>query len=436
MQETNKKWDTNYEWKAVLLLALGFGLVGMDRFVIATLWPAMSRDLGLAPQLIGTLAGYTALAWGVFSIIFGRLADRWGHRKILIISVIGFSLTGGFSGMAQGLVFLVVIRTLMGVMEGAYTPTSVTAVAVASKPERRGLNQGMQQSLIALGGLALAPIIASQLLAAGFSWRIIFVMIAAPGFIIAILLYFVMREPEDTQGAALLGVKRDSTQSWGETIKGLGGPLKSYNIVVGMICLLCTMAGLFVLGAMIPVYLDGHLGIGVAEMGFITAAIGFGGFAGQFTWPGISDKIGRKPTAIMGFVFATLACWWFSEIESGTMALFIPLFITSYFLLGNIALITGPIATEAAPVGMVGASIGMVIGVGEIFGGGVAPMIAGAVAGTYGLGAVVYVALAGVALGIIPSFLLKETAPVKLATLKKQVTEKVKHAVEESGPVA
>jgi len=190
------------------------------------------------------------------------------------------------------------------------------------------------------------------------------------------------------------------------------------------------MAGLFVLGAMIPVYLDGLLGVGVAEMGFITAAIGFGGFAGQFLWPGLSDKLGRKPVAIMGFVFATIACAWFSQIESGTMALFIPLFITSFFLLGNIALITGPISTEAAPVGMVAASIGMVVGVGEIFGGGIAPMIAGAVAGAYGLGAVIYVALAGVMLGIIPSFFLRETAPIKIG-----LGQAAKHAVEESGPI-
>ena len=34
-----QKWDTSYEWKAVLLLSLGFGLVGLDRWIIAPLLP-------------------------------------------------------------------------------------------------------------------------------------------------------------------------------------------------------------------------------------------------------------------------------------------------------------------------------------------------------------------------------------------------------------
>ena len=70
MLDNNKKWDTDYEWKAVLLLALGFGLVGMDRFVINSLWGTIAADLGLDPGAIGNIAGLTAVAWGVFAIIF------------------------------------------------------------------------------------------------------------------------------------------------------------------------------------------------------------------------------------------------------------------------------------------------------------------------------------------------------------------------------
>ena len=44
---TSKRWDTSYEWKAVTLLALGFGLVGLDRWLIAPLFPAIMKDLHL-----------------------------------------------------------------------------------------------------------------------------------------------------------------------------------------------------------------------------------------------------------------------------------------------------------------------------------------------------------------------------------------------------
>lgn len=400
-------WDTAYEWKAVTLLGIGFGLVGLDRWIISPLWPEIYPELGLEPSAIGTLAGVLGVVWGIFAIFSGRLSDTIGHRKVLIPAIILFSILSGVTGMAQGLVMLVLVRALMGAMEGTYCPTSFTAVAAASKPSRRGFNQGLQQSGFALLGLAMGPIIATQLLGLGLSWRLIFWIVAVPGIIVGILLWFVLREPAETQAGALIGAT-DRGGSW-------LGVLKSPNIVVCMLALLCVMACVFVLSALVPVYLTDVLALSPGEMGIVTSAIGFGGFFGQFGWPGLSDRFGRKPLAIAGFVGATIAVFVFARTGGAVVPLFIWLFVTSFFCLGNIALITGPIATEAAPPGLVSSAIGVVVGAGEIFGGGIAPTIADLVARSYGLGSVLYVALTGVVLGIFVCFFLRETAPRKLA---------------------
>ena len=411
-----QRWNTDYEWKVVLLLGLGFGLVGMDRFVIGPLWGTISTELGLDPGAIGTLAGLTAVAWGFFAIIFGRLADRWGHRKILIWSIVLYSLLGGITGLGASMGFFIMARTLLGLFEGAYTPTSFAAVAVASKPTRRGLNQGLQQCGVSLLGLALAPIIATQMLAAGLSWRMVFVLIAAPGFIVALLLWKILKEPRDTQGAAALGVVEES-HATSFQMSSFFAPLKSFNIVVAMICLLGAMCGLFTLAAMVPIYLEVFIKLPIADMGLVTSAIGFGGFFGQFSWPGLSDRIGRKPVCIMGFAAAAACVYWFIQVQSGVGALFVPLFFASYFCFGNIALITGPIATESAPVGLVAGSIGLVVGVGEIFGGGLGPIMGSFVIPSYGLVGPLYVALFGMSVGFFASLMLKETAPRKVGTL-------------------
>lgn len=405
-QEQHPSWDTTYEWKAVALLGVGFGLVGLDRWIIAPLFPFIAADLGLSDGDIGRLAGVLGVVWGIFAIFSGRLSDRIGHRKVLIPAIIVFSLMSGLSGMAQGLTMLIVVRALMGAMEGSYCPTSFTAVAAASRPARRGFNQGLQQSGFALLGLALGPIIATQLLGVLPSWREVFWVVAIPGFVVAALLYMVLREPAQTQGGQLIGATSRSG-SWLDT-------LRSRNILVCMFALLCAMACVFVLSAMVPVYLVNFLGLTPTEMGVVTSAIGFGGFFGQFGWPGLSDRFGRKPLAIVGFIGATLAVVWFANIGASIPALFVALFVTSFFCLGNVALITGPVATESAPPGLVSAAIGIVVGAGEIFGGGVAPYIAGFVADTYGLPSVLYVALFGVALGIVVCLFLRETAPVKI----------------------
>jgi MFS family permease len=182
-----------------------------------------------------------------------------------------------------------------------------------------------------------------------------------------------------------------------------------------MLSLLCAMACVFVLGAMVPVYLINVLALSPAEMGVVASALGFGGFVGQFGWPGLSDRFGRKPLAVLGFVGASISVWWFANIGADVVPLFAALFICSFFCLGNVALITGPIATESAPRGLISSAIGIVVGAGEIFGGGVAPYIAGNVADRFGLPSVLNVALIGVVLGIVVSLFLRETAPRKIA---------------------
>ena len=399
------QWDTAYEWKAVVLLGLGFGLVGLDRWIIAPLFPFIAADLGLPEGEIGRLAGILGILWGVFAIFSGRLSDSIGHRKVLIPSILLFSLMSGLSGMVQGLTTLILIRALMGAMEGTYCPTSFTAVAAASKPARRGFNQGLQQSGFALLGLALGPIIATQLLNVVPSWRWVFWIVAIPGFIVGLLLFMQLREPRDTQAGALIGAT-ERGGSWVEV-------LKAPNIVVCMLALLCAMACVFVLSAMVPVYLVNVLQLTPGQMGFVTSAIGFGGFFGQFGWPGLSDKFGRKPLAILGFIGATITVWWFANIGAQALPLFVALFVCSFFCLGNVALITGPIATESAPRGLISSAIGIVVGAGEIFGGGVAPYIAGGIADRFGLPSVLNVALTGVVLGIVVCLFLRETAPRK-----------------------
>src|SRR6185369_7630186 len=107
-------WETSYEWKAVTLLGLGFGLVGLDRWIIAPLYPFMLADLGLNLQDQGNIIGALGLAWGVFAVFSGRLSDAIGHRKVLIPAVFLFSVLSGASGLATGFASLFTLRLLMG----------------------------------------------------------------------------------------------------------------------------------------------------------------------------------------------------------------------------------------------------------------------------------------------------------------------------------
>ncbi|MGF6266703.1 putative MFS family arabinose efflux permease [Paraburkholderia youngii] len=400
-------WDVAYEWKAVVLLALGFGLVGLDRWLIAPLFPAIMKDLHLTAQDVGNCIGILGLSWGIFAALMGGISDKIGRRKVLIPAILAFSLLSGFSGLAGGLMSLLAVRALMGVAEGSFCPTSFAATADASHPRRRGFNLGLQQSGFALFGLALSPIIATQLLSV-VTWRWVFALVSVPGLILGVLMFFVIREPKAAPQAT---PKRPACPAERGNWRDV---LKSRNIPIAMAALFCAMTGVFVLGAMLPLYLTEYLSLDTQRMGVVVSAIGFGGFIGQFGLPGLSDLTGRRVASIVGFAGTAVMLYLFRGLGAQPVQLFAVLFVASFFTLGLVSLLSGPVATEAAPIGMISTSIGIVVGAGEIFGGGIAPALAGFVATHFGIQNILWLPICAVLLGIGVSLLLEETAPARV----------------------
>lgn len=406
-------FDKQYEWKAVALLAIGFGLVGLDRFIILPLFPVMMRDLGLDYQDLGNISAVLALAWGISSIFMGRLSDRIGRRKIIIPSVIIFSLLAGLSGLATGVGALLLIRAVMGVAEGAFTPTSIAATGEASHPSRLGMNIGIQQAFFPLLGLGLAPIIATQLLLVLPSWRWVFVLVSVPGFLLAWALYRVLREP----------ARRPAS----EPAHSIGGDwlsaLRYRNVLLNLAGMFCMLTCLFVSSVMLPNYLTDYLHLDMQQMGFVMSAIGFGGFLGMVLMPTLSDRLGRKPVALISCIATGVALWLMINTGAEPVKLFLLLFATTFFNFSMICMIVGPLTSESVPPALVSTATGLVVGIGEVFGGGVAPALAGYIAQHHGIENTLYLALSGVVLGLVVAACLRETAPSRLPLKQMEATD-------------
>jgi MFS family permease len=402
MRQDGKSWDTGYEWKIILILSLTFGLVGLDRFILPVLFPSFMGELGLTYQDLGNLVGILAVFWGISAFAMGFLSDRVGRRKVLIPAVIVFSLMSAFSGMVGGLVSLLLIRAVMGLAEGPVASTGVAVAVEASHPKRRGMNNGIFQCMISLMGNAIGPIIATQLLLVT-SWRTVFMLVGIPGLVMAAVMFFVIREPAHAtpDGARVAR-------------PGLADLFAHRNVPLAMLTLMCAMGGIFVMGAMMPNYLTDYLHLSVQQMGVVVSAIGFGGALGQFAMPTVSDFIGRKPATLISYILAAVFTWLFTRAGADSLpALFWLIFFAALFNFSALAILAGPVAAEAAPIGMVASVAGLVIGAGEIFGGGVAPAIAGRIAATSGIQNVFTFTIASLILGFVIALFLKETAPRK-----------------------
>jgi MFS family permease len=406
MKQVNAARDAGYEWKAVALLSIGFGLVGIDRFMIMPLFPIMVHERHFDYQDLGYIAGALAVAWGFSSIFMGNLSDRIGHRKVIVPAMLVFSLLCGASGFAASLGSLILIRVLMGLSEGAYTPVSIIATIDASKPSRHGFNVGLQQTMMPLLGLGLSPILVTQLLKV-VPWHWIFALAAVPGFIVAFLLFKILRDSDAKSAAKHTETHDAGRHKWSDVFRYRNIPLN----IVGMFC---WVTNLVILPAFLPSYLTESLHLNLEQMGFVLSAIGFGGASGALVMPSLSDRLGRKPVMVLSVLGAFVFLALLTQCDANAPKLFAYLFMTLFFIFALITLTVGPISAESVPATLMTTASGLVIGVGEVFGGGVAPAMAGYVAKHYGIEHAMYFALGALVVGFGVALPLKETAPNRM----------------------
>ena len=398
--------SSSYEWKAVALMSLGLGLVGIDRFLIVPLMPLLMRDLRLDYQDLGHITGALAIAWGLSSLFTGRLSDKLGFKRVVVPALTGFSMLAGLSGLATGVGSLIVIRAAMGLAEGAFVPASIAATMDASPPQRHGLNVGIQQMMPALLGLGLAPIAVTQLLKV-MDWPWIFLLVSAPGFLVAWLSHRVLRRPSARQAASHTAIRDARAHRW-QDVFGYR------NVPLGIVCQLCWLCCIVVVAALFPSYLVDHLHLSMAQMGFVLSSMGFGGAIGSLLLPALSDRIGRKPVMLISVTGAFAALWIFMRTGAQPMTLFACLLVALGCLYALLTLTVGPITAEAVPATLMSTASGLIIGIGEVFGGGLAPAVAGYLAKHFGIQHAVVLPLCALAVGAIAISALKETAPALL----------------------
>ncbi len=387
------------EVKSVSILALGFGLVGIDRYLISTMYPVIAKDLHLGYGDIGTITGALAIAWSIAALVMGNLSDHIGRRRVLVGALLVFALLIGASGLATGLLGLVVVRLVMGFADGAFTPASISATIEASPAKRHGRNIGIQQMTLTLFGLGFAPLAVAGLLHF-INWRLVFSVFAIPGLILAWLTWRIL----PAGSASVAQGRRSSFADW-KAVLGF------HNIRVLTVSMLCWLTCLVTTSAFIPGFLMEHLHLGFGPMGTIMSSIGLGAAAGTLTLPWLSDKIGRKPVMLLSTVGACCMLLVLNNLGPSIPLLFAVLFMVHFFNNALITLTVGPLCSETVPVALMATASGVVIAVGEMFGGGFATMIAGQVAERFGIAQILWLPMAALVAGFFLCLRLRETLP-------------------------
>ena len=162
------------------LLCLMYFITYIDRVNVSTASEGFGKEFGLNKTQIGFVFSAFAYPYLVFQVIGGWFSDRLGARRTLITFGTIWAVATVLTGMATGLLSLLLARLLLGFGEGATFPAATTAMSRWFPPEKRGYVQGITHAAARVGNAA-APGAIVAIMAAG-GWRASFYVCALISF--------------------------------------------------------------------------------------------------------------------------------------------------------------------------------------------------------------------------------------------------------------
>lgn len=406
-------WNkSRYETTIVILLALLFGVLVLNRVAVVYLFPFIIDAFHITYAQAGAIASVLAITFALSTWLSGMLSDRYGKKIVLIPSSIFFSLMSWFSGAAGSFASLIFARGLMGVGQGSVLPASIATILIESRPERRGFNFGIQQALSPLIALGIGPILVTQL-TRFVQWRTVLMLVGIPSLIIAFVLLFYMREPVLTSAA-------QDDEHPPTNKPGFFEPLKYRNVFISSIVtplmLCCSMVFL----TFSVVYLTREVGLSVPDAGLLLSMIGVTGFFGCILLPLISDHFGRKTVIVPCLFVLGLSLVGF-VLSGGNFVLLGTFASVAGFCLGGTApLALSALPTESVPPQLAATASGIPVTFGELFGGALMPFLAGYLCDLFGLKAAIYASAAAPLVAGFVAIFYHETAPRVIARRSSQ----------------
>ena len=177
----------------VLTLVYSFNFI--DRQLLAILQEEIKVDLDLKDAHLGLLTGFAFAAFYVTAgIPIARWADRSNRRNIVAMAVFTWSFMTSISGLAQNYAQLLLARIGVGVGEAGGSPPSHSMISDMFPPHKRATAMGLYSTGVNIG--ILFGFLLGGWLNEFFGWRVAFMVVGAPGILLAILVRFTVREPE------------------------------------------------------------------------------------------------------------------------------------------------------------------------------------------------------------------------------------------------
>ncbi len=187
----------------ILLVVYVFNFI--DRQIVNILAEPIARDLDLSDTQIGLMTGLAfALFYTLLGLPIARFADRGttSRPKVIAIALAVWSAMTALCGLAQNFAQLLLARIGVGVGEAGCTPPAHSLISDLVPPERRASALAFYSLGIPVG--TLLGMVIGGTLADYAGWREAFVIVGLPGVALALVVWFVIKDPRHSDAAAIL----------------------------------------------------------------------------------------------------------------------------------------------------------------------------------------------------------------------------------------
>jgi ACS family glucarate transporter-like MFS transporter len=402
---------TKFRWLILAMIFLVYMIAGADRANIGVIVPFIKESFKLTNTDIGAMTSLFYLGYAIIQIPAGFFFGRYGVRKLFSLSIILTSIATLVMGIATSIFHLKTARLLLGFAEGPLNIGIVTTINRWFPPQEKGTATGIFMSSIKFAPAVVPPLCAWIILL--FGWREVFYLFAIPGFITAVLWWWLVKDnPKDSPYCskseadyinsgimireAKLGckepIKIHSLRWLDKMIRTKKVPPLTTNreVLLSWNVWGCALGYFFMVGityaimTWVPTYLVTVKKFSIMKMGFVAAAPWVGAMLGNLIGGWLSDKIfdkRRKPVMIL--TAASTVCMMYSLLYAPND----PVVLSTVLLLAGILLNLGYSTFLVYPMGLASKEkcpfAASIINTAGSLGGAFAPFVVGVLLDTF-----------------------------------------------------
>ena len=160
------------KWLILSAVMLGSIMGPLDGSIVNTVLPSITDYFGTGISTVQWVPTVYLLTISCLILLYGRLGDMIGYRKVYLYGLAAFTVTSALCGSSQSIWMLVAFRAVQGLAAGMMMAVGYAIITAAFPPNERGKALGIYAVSIAVG-LGLGPTLGG-LIAQSLSWRYVF----------------------------------------------------------------------------------------------------------------------------------------------------------------------------------------------------------------------------------------------------------------------